>query len=135
LELLSLPRRLHTGGQGQAAARDQESHPRPAAEVARRHRGSQARELYRRLRLDVVEDQEALEGASVDRVRECFRVLVRSFKLSDNEDEYPPPARNLVCFVLDSERVDMLADLDVFDDYIQVLRVHKKCKLQAVDIN
>jgi hypothetical protein len=85
--------------------------------------------LYRRLRLDVVEDQEALEGASVDRVRECFRVLVRSFELSDNEDEYPPPARNLVCFVLDSERVDMLADLDVFDDSMQVLRVHEKCKL------
>jgi hypothetical protein len=37
--------------------------------------------------------------------------------------------------VLDSERVDMLAGLDVFDDYMQVLRVHEECKLQAVDIN
>jgi hypothetical protein len=94
-----------------------------------------AKELYRRLRFNVVEDEEALEGASVDRVRECFRALVRSLELSDDEDEYPPPALNLICFVLDSDSVEVLADLDFFDDYVQELKVHEKCKLQAVDIN
>jgi hypothetical protein len=94
-----------------------------------------ATELYRRLRFNVVEDQEALEGASVDHVRECFRALVRSFELIDDEDEYPPPARNLVCFVLDGGVVESLANLEFFDDYMQELKVHERCKLQAVDIN
>jgi hypothetical protein len=94
-----------------------------------------AKELYRRLRFNVVEDEEALEGASVDRVRECFRALARSLELSDDEDEYPPPARNLICFVLDSDSVEVLADLDFFDHYVQELKVHEKCKLQAVNID
>ena len=46
---------------------------------------------FRRLRFDLVEDQDALDAASNDRVRECFRALVRSFELSDDEDDFPPP--------------------------------------------
>ena len=36
-----------------------------------------ADEAYRRLKVELVEDQEVLEGASYDRVRKCFRALVR----------------------------------------------------------
>jgi hypothetical protein len=92
-------------------------------------------ELCRRLRFDVVEDQEALEGASIDRVRECFRVLVRSFELSDDENIYPPPARNMVCLMLDGGQVEMLANLEFFDNHIDELIAHQQCKLQAVDVH
>lgn len=93
-----------------------------------------AKELYRRLRFDVVEDQEALEGASVDRVRECFCALVRTFELSDDENIYPPPARNMVCLVVDGGKVEMLANLEFFDDFMDELRAHQQCKLQAVNV-
>jgi hypothetical protein len=94
-----------------------------------------AKELYRRLRFNVVEDQEALEGASVDRVRECFRALVRSFELSDDEERYPPPARNMVCLVLDGAAVEMLANLEFYEDRRQESKAHRQYKLQAVDIH
>lgn len=40
-------------------------------------------EAFRRFRLDLVDDEETLNHASIDRVRECFRALVWSFELSD----------------------------------------------------
>lgn len=42
-------------------------------------------EAFRRLRLDLVDDQEALEHRSIDRVRECLRVLVRRSELADDD--------------------------------------------------
>jgi hypothetical protein len=93
------------------------------------------KELNRRLKFGLVEDQEALEGASIDRVRECFRALVRSFELSDDEERFPPPARNMVCLVLDGAAVEMLANLEFYDDRRQESQAHRQCKLQAVDIH
>lgn len=93
------------------------------------------KELNSRMKFGVVEDQEALEGASIDRVRECFRALVRSFELSDDEERYPPPARNMVCLVLDSAAVEMLANLEFYEDRRQESKAHRQYKLQAVDIH
>lgn len=94
-----------------------------------------ANEVYRRLRFDVVEDRGALEDASTDRVRGCFRALARSFELSEDEDDFPLPARNTVCFVLDGAKVEMLANLRFNDDDGRgEWFTHEKCKLQAVDI-
>lgn len=40
-----------------------------------------AEQAIRRFKLDVIQDEDALAGASTDRVRENFRALVRSFEL------------------------------------------------------
>lgn len=61
-----------------------------------------ADEALRRFRLDLVDiEQETVaeQPASIDRVRECFRALVRSLEISDDdgddeEEDYfsaPPP--------------------------------------------
>lgn len=95
-----------------------------------------ANEVYHRLRFAVVEDKDALEGASFDRVRECFRALVRSFELIvDDDNDFPLPARNTVCFALHGDKVDMLANFEFNDDdRREETNAHEKCKLPAVDI-
>lgn len=75
-----------------------------------------ADEAYLRLKLELVEDREALEGASYDRVRECFRALARGLNLCDNEDDYPPAQRYHFCLVLEGDKIEMLADLPFHDD-------------------
>lgn len=94
-----------------------------------------AHEVFRRLKFDVVMDREALEGASIDRVRECFRALVRSLELCDDENECPPPARNMVCLVLDAAKFEMLSNIEFYDDRLQEARALKECKLKAVSIH
>jgi len=82
-----------------------------------------ADEALRRFRLDLVDiEQETVaeQPASIDRVRECFRALVRSLEISDDdgddeEEDYfsaPPPTRNMVCLVLNADTVRMLAEFD-----------------------
>jgi hypothetical protein len=93
-----------------------------------------ADEAYRRLKFDVVENPEALEGASGDRVRECFRALIRGLELWDDIDQFPPPPRNYVCLVIDSSKIEMLANLTLHDDHNENARSLSTCKLQAVDI-
>ncbi|KAI7296969.1 hypothetical protein KC352_g51 [Hortaea werneckii] len=93
-----------------------------------------ADELYRRLKFDVVEDKEALEGASDDRVRECFRAHVRGLELSDEDDDYPPPPRNYACLVLDGSKADMLVNLVHHDERLKAIRTFKTCRLKAIDI-
>ena len=88
-----------------------------------------ADEAYRRLKFDVVEDQDALGGASHDRVRECFRAHIRSLELWDDIDQFPPPPRNYVCLIMDVSKIEMLANLNFHD-----ARSLSTCKLQAVDI-
>ncbi|GAB1728899.1 hypothetical protein NU195Hw_g8909t1 [Hortaea werneckii] len=90
-------------------------------------------ELFRRLKFDVIEDQEALENASNDRVRECFRAHVRGLELSD-VDDYPPPARNYACLVLDGSNIDMLVNLPHHDDHLEAFRMLHTCRLKAIDI-
>jgi hypothetical protein len=93
-------------------------------------------EAFRRLRLDLVDDEEALNHASIDRVRECFRALVRSFELADGENEWAGPPRNSTCLVLNARRVQMLADLTFSedeDDFKQIC-AFLDCYVTAVDI-
>lgn len=101
--------------------------------------GQYANEALQRFRLDLVEERESLESASIDRVRECFRALVRSFEITDEdgeEDRWVPPTRNKVCPVLDADKVHMLADLAFRDDddYMYIYRRYEECFVQAVDI-
>ena len=82
-----------------------------------------ADEVLRRLRLDLVEiEQETLASpASIDRVRECFRALIRSLEITDDDDDddddgedffsVPPPTRNMFCVVLDAKTVHTLSNL------------------------
>jgi hypothetical protein len=92
-------------------------------------------ETYKRLKFDLVEDREALEGASIDRVRACFRALLRSLHLSDDEEHpFPLPVRNRACLVLDRAAVDMLADLPFYEGRTQESGSWEQRKLQAVDI-
>jgi hypothetical protein len=115
-------------------------------EVTRRSQGADANppnphaaEVFRRFKLDLVEDQDALESASIDRVRACFRAHVRSLELTDDDDEHYPwvgSVHKQVCFVLNAEKVQMLANL-IFrkdGDRMAEFRVWFKCWLQAVDI-
>lgn len=94
-------------------------------------------EAYHRLKLDLVEDPDAVQDASVDCVRENFRALVRSLELQDDDsDGFPsPPPRNGVCFLLDASKVEMLANLTFHDnDPKRDARAFEQCKLLAVDI-
>lgn len=93
-----------------------------------------AKEAYQRLKFSVIEDRAALEDASADRVRECFRTHVRGLEISDNEEDYPPPALNNVCLMLDSTEIEMLANLTFSDDRLEEARVFRERKLPAVDI-
>ncbi|KAK5997265.1 hypothetical protein PT974_02619 [Cladobotryum mycophilum] len=73
-----------------------------------------AEEALKRLKLDVIEDGEALDGASDDRVRKEFRAQIRALDLSDNygeEDFFPLPARNRTCPAFDEATVAMLAGI------------------------
>ena len=115
-------------------------------EVTRRSRGADANppnpyaeEVFRRFKLDLVEDQDALESASFDRVRACFRAHVRSLERTDDDDEHYPwvgSVQQQVCFVLNAEKVQMLANLTFREDgdWMAEFRVWWKCWMQAVEI-
>nr|OQO31168.1 hypothetical protein B0A51_01900 [Rachicladosporium sp. CCFEE 5018] len=70
-----------------------------------------ADEAIKRFQLDLIDDQSTLVDASDDRVRAEFRAIIRGLNLTDDETVIPPPARNLICLVLDEPAVDMLSDL------------------------
>ena len=92
-------------------------------------------EAFRRLRLDLVDDQEALNHASIDRVRECFRALIRSFEPADEDDSWLRRTRNSTCIVLNAQKVQMLANLTFSedeDDFGQISRF-LDCRVAAVD--
>ena len=93
-----------------------------------------AEQAIRRFKLDVIQDEDALAGASTDRVRETFRALVRSFELRDDEDEWPAPTKYKVCLVLDAERVELLADMGIDGDYREDMKRFMDTRVQVVDI-
>lgn len=84
-----------------------------------------AEEAFRRFRLDLIEDQAALEGATYDRIRAEFGALIqpklRDLKssveglLGDDFDLWPR-ARYMACLVLDERAVSMLANVPQFED-------------------
>jgi hypothetical protein len=89
-----------------------------------------ADKIYRRMRFDLLEDQEALEGASFDRVRQCYFAHLRELGLWDDTGRfYPQPQRYHVCLVLDAGKIEMLVNLPFCD-----VKVSGTCKLSAVEI-
>lgn len=94
-----------------------------------------ADEVYRRMRFDLVEDREALEGASYDRVRACFSALVRGLELCDDEDDTPAAKRYAVCLVLDGDKIEMLANLPLHEHAVQEDPMPEPCKLPVLSIH
>jgi hypothetical protein len=84
-------------------------------------------ELRVRFKIEVVEDEEELAGASDDRVRENFRALMRKLDLQPDEDRWLPQARYSLCLVLDAAAVEMLAGLQIPDK-----EPHRQTGLQYV---
>jgi len=100
-----------------------------------------ADEAFRRFKLDLVDEQDTLAEASIDRVRECFRALVRSLEITDNNDDeeedlWVPPTRNKICLLLNAEKVQMLANLTFPDnaDYLECYKTYAACRVLAIDI-
>ncbi|KAI7240598.1 hypothetical protein KC330_g1183 [Hortaea werneckii] len=98
-----------------------------------------ADELYRHLKSDVIEDQETLEDASNDRVRECFRAHIRSLELWGEEEEgaendWPPPPQNYACLVLNGSKMDMLLNIPDHVDPVEDGHMLDDCRLKAIDI-
>jgi hypothetical protein len=97
-------------------------------------------EVLRRFKLDVVED-DLLENASDDRVREEFRAWMRGldFTPRDKEEEYAGgllstvhnPSEN-ICLVLDEARIIMLAEL-AFDEPKDDLERFEGLTVRAID--
>jgi hypothetical protein len=98
-------------------------------------------EVLRRFKLDVVED-ESLENASDDRVREEFRAWMKGldFTPRDGEEDDEPrallstvynPSEN-ICLVLDEARITMLADL-AFDEPKDDLERFEGLTVRAID--
>lgn len=109
--------------------------------VVQRHHGAnvdppnvRADEVCRRFELNLVNEQDMLESASTDRVRECFRAHVRSLELSNDEVYWALPTRNRVCLVLGANQVQMLANLTFHDDRMVEFSAFDECRVQAVDI-
>lgn len=92
-----------------------------------------ANEAFRRFKLDVIADKDKLDDASDDRIREEFRAQIRDLRLSDDEDQIVPPARNMACFVLDEEKVVMLADLSLPDDPMQEYELFSQKTVKVLD--
>jgi hypothetical protein len=72
-------------------------------------------ELRTRFKLELVEDEDELAGASDDRIRENFRAMMRDMDLLPEEDSWVPLARYFVCLVLDANAVEMLAGIQFPD--------------------
>lgn len=86
-----------------------------------------ANKLYRRLMFDLVEDQEALERASHDRVRECFFAYLRGLgPLRDNK-KYFIQEQYRACLVLDTGKIEMLVNIHFHDE-----SVIETCKLRLL---
>lgn len=89
-----------------------------------------ADEIYRRLRFDLLEDRDALEGASLDRVCQCYLAYLRDLGLWDDTGRYrPEPQRYHVSLVLDSSKIEMLVNLPFRD-----VKASGTCKLSVVDV-
>jgi hypothetical protein len=98
-------------------------------------------EVLKRFKLDIVED-ESLEGASDDRVREEFRAWMTGLGFTAREEEEDEmsvaflstvhnPSEN-ICLVLDEARIIMLADL-TFDDPKDDLDRFEGMTVRAID--
>lgn len=98
-------------------------------------------EAARRFKLDVIQDKEALEGASDDRIREEFKSFLRQLNLMNEENEEdrdrPDPmlGSTMACLVLDKNTIDMLADLEFGEkDTMKDYDVFKGKNIKVIDI-
>lgn len=91
-------------------------------------------EAFHRFKLDVIEDQDALNGASDDRIREEFRALIRGFNLCDDEERFVPPARNVACLALDEATISMLVNLSFPEDPMDDHKAFSEVTIKVVDI-
>ncbi|KAF2163481.1 hypothetical protein M409DRAFT_26093 [Zasmidium cellare ATCC 36951] len=96
-------------------------------------------EVWKRFRLDVVEDPDRLSGASLDRVRSIFIALVRARRpdFGDRDIPLPKGPRNRLCLVLDAETIHSLADLSVpetsSEELVEVYQSLDRPILKALD--
>jgi hypothetical protein len=89
-----------------------------------------ADEIYRRMRFDLLEDRDALEGASFDRVRQRYFAHLRELGLWDDTGRYYPQAQRYhICLVLGAGKIEMLVNL-----LFRNVEVSGTCKLPAVEI-
>lgn len=94
-------------------------------------------EVVRRFKLDVVQDEQIFSGASDDRIREEFRSQLRT--LHSFSGGFPwPPARNMVCLVLEGETASMLASLEFVGvesdrDHLEEYKAFEGKTIKAVD--
>lgn len=72
-------------------------------------------EVWKRFRLEVVEDQEELHDASLDRARALFVALLRGRRpdFGDRDIPLPRSPKSKICLVLDAEAIQGLAGLNV----------------------
>lgn len=98
-----------------------------------------AEELWKRFRLEVVQDPSKLSGASLDRVRASFIALLRARRpdFSDYRTRPPMGPKSKLCLVLDAEAIQTIANLDVPDTYSEAVdHIYKSLDvrvLKAVD--
>ena len=97
-----------------------------------------ADEVLRRFKLDLVDEHDTLESASIDRVRACFRAHVRSLELTDDDAEYPwvGSTHKHVFFVSNAEKIQMLANLIFREDGHKMAEFCDwfDCGVPAIDI-
>ncbi|KAK6435914.1 hypothetical protein LTR95_007900 [Oleoguttula sp. CCFEE 5521] len=93
-----------------------------------------ADEAIKRFQLDLIDDKSTLEDATDDRIRAEFRAIIRGLDLTDDETVIPPPARNLVCLVLDEAAIAMLSGLKLPKDLQRVLTELESKTIKAVEI-
>lgn len=102
-----------------------------------------AEEASRRFRLDLIEDQAALEGATYDRIRAEFEAHIqpklRDLKSSakgllDEDFDLWPRARYMACLVLDERAVSMLVNVPRFEDLEDRYRAEEQERFLATRV-
>lgn len=90
-------------------------------------------EAFRRFKFNVIEDSDALDGASVDRVREEFRAQIKSLRLCEvYYGGFKPPSRNQACFLPEEAAINMLADADCLPD--DALEFYQSCYCKTITV-
>ncbi|KAL4916355.1 hypothetical protein BDW62DRAFT_202859 [Aspergillus aurantiobrunneus] len=92
-----------------------------------------ADEALRRFKIDVVQDEQALAGASDDRGREEFRAQLRGLRQLGEDGVIHGAVRNYSCLVLDRAVVAMLADLTFPADVREDWRCFRAKTVKLVD--
>ncbi|KAJ4328748.1 hypothetical protein N0V84_000751 [Fusarium piperis] len=95
-----------------------------------------AAEACKRFKMDLVQDREALDGASDDRVREEFNAFLRGHGLwpASCSDSGPfMPARLFVCFVLDEATILELESLSFPEKVGEDYKALENVRIKIID--